>query len=402
MESFKINGLNAFFFLVEKFTFAPIFRARIMDVLRNLIYSIFFSIILLFSGGSAWASESDPQNEGEGKDLKTEIDEYIIHHLKDSHDFSLFSYTDDQGVKHHVGFPLPVILWDDGLVVFSSSKFHHGETVASVGDQYYRLYHGKIYRTDSEGTINYDEEHHPTNVKPLDFSITKSVVMILITGFLMFLLFRGLAVSYKKNEGIARGIGRFFEPVILYIRDDIAIATIGEKRYKKYMPFLLTIFFFIWFLNMFGLTPLGVNVTGNIAITTALAILTFLLTNLTGTGTYWKHLFDPLGDSMPWIAKIPLYIILVPIELLGLFIKPFSLLIRLYANMQAGHIVIMSLIGLMFLFKNWIGSSLSFGLAFAISIIEILVALLQAYIFTMLSALYFGFASEEHEHAEAH
>ena len=218
----------------------------------------------------------------------------------------------------------------------------------------------------------------------------------------MFLLFGGLARSYSKNDGIAKGAGRFFEPIILYIRDDIAIATIGEKRYKKYMPFLLTIFFFIWFLNMFGLTPLGVNVTGNIAITTALAILTFLLTNFTGTSDYWKHLFDPLGDSMPWIAKIPLYIILVPIEVLGLFIKPFSLLIRLYANMQAGHIVIMSLIGLMFIFKNWVGSTLSFGLAFAISIIEILVALLQAYIFTMLSALYFGFASEEHEHAEAH
>ena len=336
------------------------------------------------------------------KDLKTEIDEYIQHHLKDSHDFSLFSYTKDNGEHVYVGLPLPVILWDEGLKVFSSSKFHHGETLAEVDGKYYKLYHSKIYRTDAQGTINYDEDQHPTNVEPLDFSVTKSVVMIILTGLLMFLLFRGLARSYAKNGGIPKGIGRFFEPIVLYIRDDIAIATIGEKRYKKYMSFLLTIFFFIWFLNMFGMTPLGVNVTGNIAITTALAILTFLITNFTGTKDYWKHLFDPLGDSMPWIAKIPLYIILIPIEILGIFIKPFSLLIRLYANMQAGHIVIMSLIGLMFIFKNWIGSSLSFGLAFAISLIEILVALLQAYIFTMLSALYFGFASEEHEHAEAH
>ena len=349
-----------------------------------------------------FASVSDTSADETDKDIKSEIDEYIDHHLLDSHDFSLFSYTDDSGVKHHVGVPLPVILWDEGLVAFSSSRFHHGETVASVGDNHYMLYHGKIYKTDSEGTINYDEKEHPTNVQPLDFSVTKSVVMIILTGLMMLLLFGGLARSYSKNDGIAKGAGRFFEPIILYIRDDIAIATIGEKRYKKYMPFLLTIFFFIWFLNMFGLTPLGINVTGNIAITTALAILTFLLTNFTGTSDYWKHLFDPLGDSMPWIAKIPLYLILVPIELLGLFIKPFSLLIRLYANMQAGHIVIMSLIGLMFIFKNWVGSTLSFGLAFAISIIEILVALLQAYIFTMLSALYFGFASEEHEHAEAH
>ena len=295
-----------------------------------------------------------------------------------------------------------MILWDDGLVVFSSSRFHHGETVVEEGGNYYKLYHEKIYKTDSEGTIHYDEKHHATNVKPLDLSITKSVVMIIITGVLMLLLFGGLARSYSKNNGIPTGAGRFFEPIILYIRDDIAIPTIGEKKYQRYMPFLLTIFFFIWFLNMFGLTPLGINVTGNIAVTTALAILTFLLTNLTGTKDYWKHLFDPLGDSMPWIAKIPLYVILIPIEILGIFIKPFSLLIRLYANMQAGHIVLMSLIGLMFIFKNWIGSSLSFGLAFAISLIEILVALLQAYIFTMLSALYFGFASEEHEHAEAH
>lgn len=365
---------------------------------RTYLTGFLFAVALLFH--ISLFAKSD-ESEGE-KDLKTEIDEYIQHHLKDSHDFSLFSYTKENGEHVYVGFPLPVILWDEGLKVFSSSKFHHGETLAEVDGNFYKLYHSKIYRTDAQGTINYDADDHPTNVKPLDFSMTKSVVMIIITGFLMFLLFRGLARSYAKNGGIPKGVGRFFEPIVLYIRDDIAIATIGEKRYKKYMSFLLTIFFFIWFLNMFGMTPLGVNVTGNIAITSALAILTFLITNFTGTKDYWKHLFDPLGDSMPWIAKIPLYIILIPIELLGIFIKPFSLLIRLYANMQAGHIVIMSLIGLMFIFKNWIGSSLSFGLAFAISLIEILVALLQAYIFTMLSALYFGFASEEHEHAEAH
>lgn len=370
-------------------------------MMQNPLLRTFLLVLTFFYGLSVFALSTDDAGDENSTGLKTEIDEYIQHHLKDSHDFSLFSYTDATGEKHHVGFPLPVILWDNGLVVFSSGRFHHGEEVVSEGGNHYKLYHSKIYKTDAEGTITYDEKHHATNAKPLDFSMTKSVVMIIITGLLMFLLFRGLARSYKNNGGIAKGVGRFFEPIILYIRDDIAIATIGEKKYQKYMPFLLTIFFFIWFLNMFGLTPLGVNVTGNIAITTALAVLTFLITNFTATGTYWKHLVDPLGHSMPWYAKIPLYIILIPIELLGLFIKPFSLLIRLYANMQAGHIVIMSLIGLMFIFKNWIGSSLSFGLAFAISLIEILVAVLQAYIFTMLSALYFGFASEEHEHEEA-
>ncbi|WP_298901071.1 F0F1 ATP synthase subunit A [uncultured Psychroserpens sp.] len=355
------------------------------------------TLLLLLVSFTSFASE------GEGKgDKKSEIKEYIQHHLKDSYDFSLFSYTTDEGEHKYIGFPLPVILWDGGLKVFSSSKFHHGEELAEVDGNFYKLYHNHIYKTDANGTINYDEDHKPTNAKPFDMSITKSVVMIILTGLLMFFLFRSLGRSYGKNGGIAKGVGRFFEPIVLYIRDDIAIPNIGEKKYMKYMPFLLTVFFFIWFLNIFGLTPLGVNVTGNLAVTASLAILTFLLTNFTGTKDYWKHIFDPLGNSMPWYAKVVLYIILIPIEVLGIFIKPFSLLIRLYANMQAGHIVLMSLIGLMFIFKSVIGSPLSFGLAFAISLIEILVALLQAYIFTMLSALYFGFAAETHEHAEEH
>ncbi len=344
-------------------------------------------LISFFSYG-----KEDPAKEEKNAEIKA----YIQHHLQDSYDFNLYSVTDDNGQIHHRGFPLPVILWDNGLKVFSSSKFHHGEAVAKAGGNYYKLDHGKIYKTDASGIINYDESHHATNVKPLDFSITKSVVMILITCILMFLLFKGLGRSYAKNGGIAKGVGRFFEPIVLYIRDDIAIPNIGEKHYKRYMSYLLTIFFFIWFLNIFGLTPLGVNVTGNIAVTTALALLTFLITNLTANKNYWKHIF-----WMPGVP-VPMKVILAPIELLGVIIKPFSLLIRLYANMQAGHIVLMSLIGLMFIFKSWIGSSLSFGLSFAISLIEVLVALLQAYIFTMLSALYFGFAVEEHDHEEAH
>jgi F-type H+-transporting ATPase subunit a len=331
---------------------------------------------------------------------KLERKEYIQHHLLDSYDFNLFSYKKDNGEKAYVGFPLPIILWDNGLQLFSSSKFHHGETVAENNGNYYKIDHNKIYKTDASGTISYDDHHHATNPKPLDFSFTKGAFMILLTCILMFLLFTSLAKSYVKNGGISKGFGRLFEPVVLYIRDDIAIPNIGEKKYKRYMPYLLTIFFFIWFLNLFGLTPLGVNVTGNIAVTVALALLTFLITNFTGTKDYWKHIFDPLGDTLPWYGKIPLYIILIPIEVLGIIIKPFSLLIRLYANMQAGHIVLMSLIGLMFFFKSWFGSTLSFGLSFAISLIELLVALLQAYIFTMLSALYFGFAAEEHEHHE--
>jgi F-type H+-transporting ATPase subunit a len=324
--------------------------------------------------------------------------EYIQHHLLDTHGFHLFSYQDDNKVEHHYGFPLPVILWDGGLQVFSSSAFHHGEKVAESNGNFYKLHHEKIYKVASaneEIALNH-ENHHPTNVKPLDLSITKNVFVMLLVALLIFLLFRSLAKSYATNGGVAKGMGRFFEPIILYIRDEIAIPNIGEKHYKKYMSHLLTVFFFIWFLNIFGLSPLGINVTGNIAVTACLAIVTYIITTLTANKNYWGHIF-----WMPGVP-VPMKIILAPIELLGTIIKPFSLMIRLYANIVAGHIVLGSLIGLMFLFKGWLGSPLSFGLSFAISLIEVLVALLQAYIFTMLTALYFGSAVEEHHHEEAH
>ncbi|MEO8234812.1 MAG: F0F1 ATP synthase subunit A [Flavobacterium sp.] len=318
--------------------------------------------------------------------------EYIQHHLRDSHDFNFFSYGKESGDETHIGFPLPVILWDNGFQFFMSSKFHHGEKVAESNGNYYMIGHhdGMVYKTDASGS--------ESNIKPLDLSITKNIFMILFVGLLMFVMFRNLGKSYGKNGGIATGAGRFFEPIILYVRDEIAIPNIGEKHYKKYMSHLLTVFFFIWFLNMFGLTPLGVNVTGNIAITAALAIITYLITTFTANKNYWGHIF--------WMPGVPplMRIVLAPIELLGTIIKPFSLTIRLYANMVAGHIVLMSIIAMMYTFNNVAGSGFSFVLAFVLSILEILVAGLQAYIFTMLTALYFGSANEEHHHdgAEHH
>lgn len=378
-------------------------RKTLVRVLLGLLFIVSFSGFAQDEHGME-VKEVAPGEKG-SKTKKEEIKEFINHHLLDSHDFNFFGSTNEEtGETHHYGFSLPVIIWDGGLHTFMSSEFHHNNGVATSNGNHYTLHHEKIYRTDAEGTLNYDKEHgdHPKNVRPLDFSITKSVVMMLVVGLLLIWLFRSLAKSYAKNGSLPKGAGRFFEPIVLYIRDDIAIANIGEKKYKKYLPFLLTTFFFIWFLNMFGLTPLGVNVTGNIAVTTGLAVIVFLITTFTGTKDYWKHIFDPLGDGMPWAGKILIYIILVPIEILGLFIKPFALLIRLYANMTAGHVVLMSLVGLIFIFKSWIGGPLSFGLSFAISLIELLVALLQAYIFTMLAALYFGFASESHADHEVH
>ena len=338
--------------------------------------------------------ETKVLSEDEKKD--EERKEFIQHHLLDSHDFHIFSYG--KNAEHSVGFPLPVILWDNGLHVFSSSKFEHGEAAAEDAGNYYKISHhdGKIYKTNAAGTLTENAKGHIENEKPLDFSITKSFFMIIMVSVLMFLLFAGLGKSYKKNGSIAKGAGRFFEPIIIYIRDEIAIPNIGEKHYRKYMSFLLTIFFFIWFSNVFGLTPLGVNITGNLAITGALALLTYIITTFTAKKDYWKHIF-----WMPGVP-VPMKFILAPIELLGTIIKPFSLMIRLYANMLAGHVVLMSLIALMYKANSIVGSPLAFLLSFVLTLLEVLVALLQAYIFTMLAALYFGSASEEHHHEEAH
>ncbi len=314
--------------------------------------------------------------------IEDEISETIDHHLIDEHGFTLV---------HGVSFPLPVILIDEGVHFFMSSAFHHGEEVVESNGKYYALHHGKIYRTDAAGTFEYDEHHHPTNAQPLDLSITKNVLAIILMAVLMIVLMKGAAKSYEKGP-IPTGFGRFLEPLVIFVRDEIAIPNIGEKHYKKYMNYLLTVFFFVWFMNLAGMLPLGLNVTGNIAVTFSLAILTFIITQFTANKNYWGHIF-----WMPGVPT-PMKIILAPIELLGVFIKPFALMIRLYANIKAGHVVLMSLIGLMFIFQNWGAKGAFFGLTFLLSLLELLVAALQAYIFTMLSALYFGAAVEEHDH----
>ena len=328
----------------------------------------------------------------------------IMHHIKDSHEFHILDWKGEG-----VSIPLPIILWtDNGLVSFLSSEFHHddeaNEVVVKNGQSFVK-YHEEIYYASLEPNksgqyISINKDLYPTNSKPLDFSITKLVFSMFLSIVLLLLIFGVSARNYNKSDkGIPKGIAKFTEPLIIYIRDEVAIPNIGEKHHQKYMPYLLTLFFFIWINNVIGLIPVfpfSSNLSGNIAFTGVLAGITFIITTFGGTKDYWKHIF-----WMPGVP-VPMKIVLAPIELLGVIIKPFSLLIRLYANMQAGHIVLMSLVGLIFVFKSWLGGTMSFFLAFSISLIEVLVALLQAYIFTMLSALYFGFASEEHEHDEAH
>jgi F-type H+-transporting ATPase subunit a len=348
-----------------------------------------FSLIiaLVLAPFFALASEGSAHHEADSMSIREQIKADIQHHLKDAHDFHVWS---DEENDLHLSMPLPVILIDDGLQVFMSSAFHHGESVAEVNGNHYVLHHNHIYKTDAEGTLEYDEEGHVMNAAPLDFSITKNVFSIFIMSIIIFFLFKALGDGYK-NGLVARGIGKFLEPLVIFVRDEIAIPNIGKAHHRKYMGYLLTIFVFIWFINLAGLTPLGINVTGNIAVTFALAIMTFLITQFTAKGYYWKHIF-----WMPGVP-VPMKIILAPIELLGVFIKPFALMIRLYANISAGHIVLMSLIGLLFIFNNWFARGAFLGLTFFLSLIELLVAFLQAYIFTMLTALYFGFAVEEHD-----
>ena len=412
------------------FTFAAILKHVFRVDMQTKLSPLFLAFAFFFAPIFASAQhEEEHHNEGD-HDIKTEIKQDIQHHLKDSHDYHLTDGFDG----HPIGFPLPVILWDESLVVFMSSKFHHGHELVEENGSRYMLYHNKIYSVQDEipinkkftieittpegkskdstyvetiATIPLDDFMHKYVVghnnlesdiqegafvaspKPLDFSLTKNVFNIIGISLLLLWLFGRVGKSYKKNL-VPTGAAKFFEPLVIFVRDEIARPNIGEKHYKKYMSFLLTVFFFIWLVNLFGLTPLGINITNSIAVTFALALLTFIITQFSGKKDYWMHIFWMPG--VPW----PMKIILAPIELLGVFIKPFALMIRLYANITAGHIVLMSLLGLMFIFKSWLGSPLSFGLAFFIAILELLVAALQAYIFTMLSALYFGSAVAEH------
>lgn len=347
--------------------------------LKSLALTIAF---LTLATVGVLAHDSDDHNDHQlsKKDVKTEIKETIAHHLKDSHIFE---------ITHGVSFPLPIILLDNGLHVFSSGKFHHGKSVVESKGNYYFLDHGKIHKTDADGTIIYDEDHHATNAKPFDLSITKNVFLIILACIFLFIIFSRYAKSYKKGP-LPLGFGRILEPLIIFVRDEIAIPNIGEKSYKKYMSYLLTVFFFIWFLNLAGMTPFGVNVTGNIAVTFTLSLFTYLLILFTANKNYWGHIF-----WMPGVP-VPMKFVLMPIELLGTIIKPFSLMIRLYANITAGHVVLMSLIGLVYAAGHWLASGAFFGLTLFLGFIELLVAFLQAYIFTMLSALYFGAANEEH------
>lgn len=317
------------------------------------------------------------------KEEKFDAGKMILEHVKDAHDWHLWGHT---------SIPLPIIVYtkSQGLSIFSSSKFNHGH------DSYlgFKLNEGnKIIWEDKNNTE-----------KIYDISITKNVVSLFVGAALLLIVFLSIAKAYRKRDGKApKGIQSLLEPIILFVRDDVAKASIGEK-YERFLPLILTIFFFIFFNNLLGLIPIfpgGANLTGNIAVTMVLAVIVFLVVNINGNSYYWKHIFLP---DVPLL----MYIIIIPIEILGLILKPFVLMLRLFANITAGHIIILGFFSLIFIFGEMskgagYGASI-FSVAFTLfmSMLELLVAFLQAFVFSLLTSLYIGMAVEEHHHAEDH
>jgi len=312
----------------------------------------------------------------EGEDFNPS--DMIFHHIVDSH---YWEFWDGPGGTLY----LPVIIYDleEGLRIFSSHHFFDEEH-NPVPYQGYLMEH--------------DHVESVAGATVIDFSITKNVAAMFLSALILVLVFTTVARGYRKNQGKApTGIQSFFEPIIVFIRDEVAKPNIGPK-YERFMPYLLTIFFFIWFNNMLGLLPGAANVTGNLAVTLTLAILTFLITQFNGTKDYWSHIFNTPG--VPWWLKFGIPIMPI-VEFIGIFTKPFSLMVRLFANITAGHIIILSLFSLIFIFESLAVGPLSVIFATFMNFLELFVALLQAFIFTLLSAMYFGGAVATH-HDEHH
>jgi len=372
---------------------------RAMTTKINIYRQFLLFFIILFTAFSSFAYEPQEKEKNnvanssatekaeEKKTGKFNAGELIIGHITDSHEWH---------IAGHLALPLPIILYstEKGLSIFLSNKLEEGEVYNG-----YKLDHNNIAVVDIDGVVD-----QKATAKLWDVSITKNVASMFVSIALMLWMFISVANKYKKNPGKApKGMQSLLEPLIIFVRDDIAKSAIGEKKYKRYLPFLLTVFFFIWINNLLGLIPVlpgGANVTGNIAIGMTLAVMVFLITIFSANWNYWRHII-----AMPGVPFGVLFI-LTPIEIFGMFLKPMVLMIRLFANMLAGHIIALSFFCLIFIFAEMnpaVGWGVSiFSVAFTIfmGMLELLVAFLQAYVFTLLSAMYFGSAIEEHHHAE--
>ena len=395
-----------------------------MKRISLLLIILAFSIVANAQAGQAASSPSAPSDSelatqttaaSEGEDVQAsestesfDPGSVIIGHVTDAHSWHMFDFYTKDGVEHAVAIPLPVILLNDGHIdCFMSSKFHHGH----ADYKGYRLVGGGLER---EEIICVDESGQPkldaqgNIVKPLDFSISKVPAAIMIIVAIIITVVMVANKGYKKREGRApKGLQSFVEMLVCYVRDDIVRPVIGEEHYQKYLPYMLTLFFFIFLSNCMGLIPFfpaGANVTGNLAVTAILAIITFFITNLSGNKHYWTDIFNTPGVPA-WLKIFPLMPV---VELIGVFTKPIVLMIRLFANMTAGHIVVLGFVVMIFILSNTISVGVGAGVSVLsvifsvfIDLLECLVAYIQAYVFTMLSSLYIGMAVQEPHHAKA-
>lgn len=357
----------------------------------QIIRPLFIVILALFTGGFAYAAEEEKAAEGSHSE-EFNAGKFVIEHVSDAYEWHIATFG-----KTEISVPLPIILHstNKGWNVFMSSHFHHG----------HETYNG--FRIEKEGEnegkiVEVNEQGEVVDI-PIDLSITKTVAGLFVSVIVILLIFLNVANSAKKSANKApKGIQNLFEPIILFVRDDVAKPAIGEKKYEKFMPFLLTAFFFILINNLLGLVPIfpfGANVTGNIAVTMVLALFTFFITTFNTNKHYWKEIYNP---DVPWWLKFP--IPLMPIvEFSGVITKPFVLMVRLFANMLAGHLIVTVFVSLIFIFAKLMGVEAGMGVS-VVSVIfsvfmvllDVLVSFIQAYVFTLLSALYFGMATPEH------
>ncbi|MBB3700489.1 F0F1 ATP synthase subunit A [Flammeovirga sp. MY04] len=340
---------------------------------RLAMLAVLFSALLQSS--TLLASDGHEEASDSGYDPVATI----LHHVQDEHHWSLITTTDEHGHEHHYGISLPVILYvpGNGFEFFSSGDFlHHAKVKGNYGT--YVNHHEHIVNVDNENQVIYD------------FSLTKNATSTALSVVVLLILFSAISKGYKKNVGKApSGIQSFFEPLILYMRDEVIAPNLGKKT-DKFLPYLLTLFFFILINNLMGLLPGGANSSGNIAFTMTFAVMTFLVVNFSGNKQYWGHVFATPG--VPWWLSP----IMIPVEIIGLFTKPIALMLRLFANITGGHIVLLSFMSLVFIIgKWWVGGVASF-IIIPLFFMEIFVAFLQAYIFTMLSALFISSAVADH------
>ncbi|MCB9231105.1 MAG: F0F1 ATP synthase subunit A [Bacteroidia bacterium] len=387
----------------HKNTFKNMFKAA-------LTAAAFF--LLLFANTGLRANHAE---HCENPDVKPSNE--VMHHITDNHNWHIASFPvgkceSGETEYFHLEIPLPWLIYNSekGIQFFMSSAAHENGYEIAEGELYLlgqapeeEANHGgpEVLEAIEEAA----EEHAGVEVEPhgptiLDFSLTRTSFQMILIGLVLLLIFMAVAKGYKKNEDHApKGIQSFMEPIVMFVRDDIARVYLGKKA-DKYTPYLLTLFFFIWFSNLLGLTPFNSNIAGSTSVTIALALITFILILANSTKDFWLHIFWFPG------VPVPIKFLMMIVEMIGLIVKPTALAIRLFANITAGHFMVLSLISLIFILgKNgavpaagWGTAPVAVAFTTAIFALEMIVAIIQAYVFALLTAVFIGQAMETHDH----